>query len=312
MENIITLAGGAYSAKINLSRGANCISFRNSGYNAKILREPNYLVKPDNPYLYGMPILYPVNRIENGSFIFENRRYSFPINEPKTNCHIHGFVHEAQFNAVQVSESSISCRYEGQYADCMQKFRIELYYETSDKGLFQKTTITNLSDKNMPNFLGFHTTFNVPFVNNSNAKNIRVFVNNELEVQRNVNTYLPNGNFPNPDEVTQKLRSGSFVSYGNPISRHYKSGKSGLMEIYDVENKLKIVYENDKKLGWRLIYNGDGEDYICLEPQTCMVNCQNSEFDRKFTGFDYIEPGLSREYISRIYISKMNYRESDL
>ncbi len=229
MENIINLAGGAYSAAINLNRGANCISLRNFEYNAKILREPNYSENLDNPYLYGMPILYPVNRIENGSFIFENRKYSFPINEPKTNCHIHGFVHESQFNVLQVNESCVSGRYEGQYADCMQKFRIELYYEISDKGLLQKTTITNLSDKNMPNFLGFHTTFNVPFVKSSNAKNIRVFVDSESEVQRNMNTYLPTGNFPNPDEVTQKLKNGSFVSYGSSISRHYKAGASGLM-----------------------------------------------------------------------------------
>ena len=305
MENIIRVVGGAYSAKINLSRGANCISLRNSEYNAKILRESNCSAKPDNPYLYGLPILYPVNRIENGSFVFENRKYSFPINEPKTNCHIHGSIHETQFDAVQINESCVNCRYYGQYADCTQKFRIELYYELSNKGLLIKTTITNLSDKNMPNFLGFHTTFNVPFINNSNAKNIRIFVDNELEAQRNMNTYLPNGNFPNPDEIMKKLKNGSFVSYGNPISRHYKSGASGLMEIYDIENNLKIVYENDKKFGWRLIYNGNGEDYICLEPQTCMINCQNSELDKKFTGFDYIKPKLSKEYISKIYINKM-------
>lgn len=135
-----------------MNRGANCISLRNSEYDAKILREPDFSAELDNPYLYGMPILYPVNRIENGKFVFENRQYSFPINEPKTNCHIHGFVHETQFDAVQVNESCVNCSYEGQFADCKQKFRIELYYEISDKGLLQKTTITNLSDKNMPVF----------------------------------------------------------------------------------------------------------------------------------------------------------------
>lgn len=252
-----------------------------------------------------MPVLYPVNRIENGSFIFENRKYSFPINEPKTNCHIHGLLHEAEFNATLINEHCINCWYEGQYADCMQKFKMELYYEISDGGLLQKTTITNLSDKDMPNFLGFHTTFNVPFANNSDAKNIRVRVDNDLEVQRNMNTYLPTGKFPDPDNVTRNLKNGRFVSCGSQISRHYRAGASGLMEIYDIKNKLKVVYENDKKFGWRLIYNGNGEDYICLEPQTCMVNCQNSEFDRDFTGFDFIKAELSKEYISRIYIDKM-------
>ena len=33
----------------------------------------------DIVYLYGMPILFPVNRIENGIFDFEGRHYVFPI-----------------------------------------------------------------------------------------------------------------------------------------------------------------------------------------------------------------------------------------
>jgi len=62
-QKIIELKSGAYSAKINLSRGANCISLRNEKYNAMLLREPDYSRELDNPYLYGMPILFPVNRI---------------------------------------------------------------------------------------------------------------------------------------------------------------------------------------------------------------------------------------------------------
>ena len=29
---------------------------------------------------------------------------------------------------------------------------------------------------------------------------------------------------------------------------------------------LKKVYENDEKFAYRLIYNGDANEYICLEP----------------------------------------------
>lgn len=163
-----------------------------------------------------MPILYPVNRIKNGNFVFENRKYSFPINEPNTNCHIHGFLHEAQFDAVHVNENCVNCRYEGQYADCMQKFRIELYYEISDKGLLQKTTITNLSDKNMPNFLGFHTTFNIPFANSSDAKNIRVRVDNDLEVQRNMDTYLPQEHFRSLTMLHEVLKTEVLFHTADP------------------------------------------------------------------------------------------------
>ena len=73
MERIYEIKHGDYTAKINLSRGANCVSLRNKKYNAVILREPDYDKVPDNPYLYGMPILYPANRISGGRFEFEKR-----------------------------------------------------------------------------------------------------------------------------------------------------------------------------------------------------------------------------------------------
>lgn len=77
MENIYEIKSGHYTALINLSRGGNCMSLRNSKYEADILREPDYTKELDNPYLYGMPILYPINRISDGRFEFEGRNYVF-------------------------------------------------------------------------------------------------------------------------------------------------------------------------------------------------------------------------------------------
>lgn len=74
-KNSIKLESGDWSAVIDLTHGANCISLRNKKYNAKLLREPPTSHELDNPYLYGMPILFSVNRIENGSFEFEGRHY---------------------------------------------------------------------------------------------------------------------------------------------------------------------------------------------------------------------------------------------
>ena len=71
MGRVVNLSSGAYTAKINLSRGANCIALRNAKYQATILREPNYDAL-DNPYLYGMPILYPNNHISDGKFLLRD------------------------------------------------------------------------------------------------------------------------------------------------------------------------------------------------------------------------------------------------
>ena len=110
-SEIIELCGGGYTARINLSRGANCISLRHSATGARILREPPDPMRLDNPYLYGMPLLFPVNRISGGRFVFAGREYVFPVNEPNTGCHLHGTLHETPFAVTARSGDSLTAEY---------------------------------------------------------------------------------------------------------------------------------------------------------------------------------------------------------
>ena len=300
---IVKLQAGDYTALINTERGANCISLRNSKYNAVILREPNKSGVLDNPYLYGMPILYPVNRISGGSFEFEGRIYRFPINEPQTNCHLHGMMHEMEFEISEIGDSFVKCVFERQYLDFPHRFRVEMKYSLSENGMLHKTKITNLSSENMPNFLGFHTTFNIPFLKGALAENVRLYaeIGNEIERDRN---YLPTGKVLSNDDVADKINSGEFMPLEKVISRHCGAKKGGRIVLTDIKQGIRLIYENDEKFAWRLFYNGSAEDYICLEPMTCMANCQNSPFDRAYSGFDSIAPHSSKEYISKIYLKE--------
>lgn len=298
----VKIQAGNYSAVINPKRGANCISLRNSRYNARILREPNGAGELDNPYLYGMPVLYPVNRISGGEFEFEGRTYRFPINEQATNCHLHGMLHCTGFETVRQGADFIECVYEKPYLDFPHRFRMEIAYRISENGLEQRTKITNLSEHNMPNFLGFHTTFCVPFLEGSSAEDIRLLADVGDEIERDMRVYLPTGKILAGDEVTEKIKSGDFMPFENNISRNYKAEKGGRIEVIDTAKKVKLVYENDDKFGWRLFYNGNADEYICLEPMTCAANCQNSPFDRNYAGFDVIAPHSAKEYRSYIYL----------
>lgn len=308
VENIYEIEFADYSAKINLSRGANCISLRNRKYKAKILREPDYAKGLDNPYLYGMPILFPVNRISGGRFEFEGREYVFPMNEPATGCHLHGELHQAEFTLEEVSESRLVCSYKADkdkpYLGFPHAFEIRIKYELREDGFYQRTEVYNHSDTNMPVFLGFHTTFCSLFCEDSKPQNIKVLAEISEEYERNMATYLPTGVKPKFDESSLALNAGEFSPFKRAISRHYRCGASGKMGIYDAGSHLRVVYENDEKYKFRLIYNGNADGYICLEPQTCLANCQNSPFDREEAGFDYIEPGKSKLYVSKISIEE--------
>lgn len=305
-STICEITCGDYSARINASRGANCISLRNKKYNAEILREPNDIDSPDNPYLYGMPILYPVNRIHTGKFEFEGRQYRFPVNEPSTDCFIHGELHKAEFEILNKGADFVICEYKshGDYLGFPHDFSVRIEYMLRQDGLHQTTVIRNLSAQNMPSFLGYHTTFNIPFIPGSNADDITVLTDVGDEIERNMSVYLPTGRILPPDGVTEQINNGTLHPLGDKMSRHYKIGDKNRIEITDNAKGVKIIYQNDEKYKFRLLYNGNADRYICIEPMSCMANCQNSPFDREYAGFDYIAPGQEKAYTSVISIAE--------
>ena len=305
------IAGGGYTASIHLSRGANCISLRHETLGVSLLREPDYSRELDNPYLYGMPVLFPVNRISGGRFEFDGRVYELPINEEKTGCTLHGELHAMEFRVDEQNADSITCSYRsnGNYAYMPHDFSLRIQYSLSEKGMRQKTMVVNHSDCRMPLFLGFHTTFNLAFAKNGKPEHCLVFADIAQEIERNMTVYLPTGKVPEFDAVSRNLSRGALDPTVGAVSRHYRAAGGGEMGIFDPDAKLLLRYENDEKFGWRLIYNGDGTQYICLEPQTCMANCPNSPFDREFTGFSWLEPGEEREFISHISCTPATMQE---
>lgn len=309
LENreIAEINGGGYRALINLSEGANCICLGNKAFGVDILRQPNYSVGIDNPFLYGMPILFPVNRISGGKFKFENREYIFPINEPETGCHLHGDLHTKQFNLMNKTQNSVSCEYRQntEMAGFPHKYTVGISYSLSEKGLAIKTDITNNSSLNMPVMLGFHTTFNIPFLKGGDSKNIRISADVGDEIERNRKTYLPTGKVIHDSRIAKLLNDGVFKPFDEKISLHYKAEKKGRIALTDIGSGISIIYENDFKFCWRLFYNGNADKFICLEPQTCMVDCKNSGLTDSYTGFDFIEPFTEKTYFSSI---KLNIR----
>lgn len=299
------LRNADWIAKINVSRGGNCISLNNVKYDYCILREPDYESGIDNPFLYGMPILFPVNRISGGKFEFEGRIYEFPINEPATNCFLHGTLHELEFQILEREKERLLLSYtaeKNEYHGFPHAFEILTEYTMRENGMSHRTEVRNLSDENMPVFLGFHTSFQIPFVREGRVEDVRVKINVEDEFERNMENYLPTGEILEHDKVTKSLLDGTFVP-NQRISRHYRIGADGMMSIADLKHGVTVKYKNSPNFGYRLIC-GEGSSFICLEPQNCLANCPNAPFAREESGFFYLTPGERSIYESEIMIDE--------
>ena len=120
------------------------------------------------------------------------------------------------------------------------------------------------------------------------------------EVERGV-TYLPTGRLLPPDAMAKALNAGTFAPSSHTLSRNCFAARTGKIELRDTRRQIAVVYAVDRQFPFRLIYGQAGE-YICLEPMTCMANCQNAPFERALAGFDCIPPGETKTYRSQIYL----------
>ena len=289
--HIITLKSPAFAADINLTRGANCIRLCHLPTNTAILREPDYSAL-DNPFLYGMPVLFPANRISGAAFPWRGKQITLPLNEPATGCHIHGTLHETPFALESADETSLTALYrstaDALYAAFPFAFTMRLRYTLDDAGLTLDAEITNDGEEPMPAPLAFHTTFNADGA---------ILQDEVAEAWERDENYLPTGRILPLDDTSRAIRAGEYAAGREPISRLYRvSGRRTTL----TEGGLKIVYENDAAYRWRLTYSS-GAGFICLEPMTNFVNALNA--DPTAMGMPKpLAPGETRTWRSRIFV----------
>ncbi len=258
MNDVIVLKSGPWVAGICPRLGANLIYLL---YNSKNVLRP--LVDESqidiNPYLQGSPILLPANRTYEGKFSFEGENYTLPLNEPRTNAHLHGLVHRQPFAVVDKTENSVTMRFVNTNG-LVYPFDFELTatYTISDEGLAQKFEIKNTGKKNMPYTFCLHTTFAMPYGN---------FTFPIKERQEAVND-IPTGRYIPLTEEEKRFVEG-------------RQGKDAVMcgyysacgHVVTVDDFIYTVSDNfDHWITWNAFGK---EDYVCLEPQAGKVNGLN-------------------------------------
>ncbi|AEV29406.1 galactose mutarotase-like enzyme [Sphaerochaeta pleomorpha str. Grapes] len=303
------MEAGPYTAFICAARGANCISF--AEHEANFLRTPNSFSElGENPNLYGMPLLFPPNRICNGMFFFGGNLYRFPINEPARGHHIHGFLSSTPFALdsmeCDTQKASLSFCYEATikepYLSFPHAFKISLRYLLDQSGLHQLVQLENRSNRSMPAGLGFHTTFNACFLPHTEPSDykIKVSVGEEIELDRT--TIIPTGNYLPDSPLLHELGKKGLQFSDKAISNHFTCDKN-LHEslLFHVPSGRALRYTTESQYTFWMLFNGGGnQGFICVEPQTWMVDAPNSPLAPDQTGFMVLEPGQSIQLESKL------------
>ena len=97
-----------YTALLVPSVGANLVRLAHTRLGVEVLRTPSEREHDEflrRPHVYGVPILFPPNRIADGRFRFDGREYRFPITRPEENNYHHGTLKSPPF-AVSTTRTS--------------------------------------------------------------------------------------------------------------------------------------------------------------------------------------------------------------
>ncbi|MGO4731262.1 aldose 1-epimerase [Paenibacillus sp. 2KB_22] len=313
----IWLRFNQFEAAVIPSVGANLVAFRDTEKGFRYLREPNQDQMDEfmaAPAVYGIPILSPPNRYEDGRFPWNGKVYQLPVNEPATGNHLHGFLHDADWKVegygsdqlesyVLLSQDVKEGHTFHQYLPFT--FTVTLRYSLSSQGLQQQLIVRNTGKETMPNLFAFHTAIAVPFAPDSQSSDYTAKVT--IGQRRELNERsLPTGQFqpltPEEEQLKKDGVSPFFAAMDNHYTAEPQNGRN-YMELTDHRTGDKLVYDvGTSYKHWMIWNNNMGGEFFCPEPQMNLVNAPNVEgIPAEEIGLVGLEPGELFEQSSRLY-----------
>ncbi|MBO4887635.1 MAG: aldose 1-epimerase [Firmicutes bacterium] len=276
-KQVIVLEAGGYTAWAVPEAGGQLIGLSKGGI--KALAEPaSWEDFQKGTTSYGLPILFPPNRIDGGRFEVDGKVYQFPLNEPKRFNSLHGFLHKRPWEVVESRSDYLKMRFVGDdttdffehfpaYFEAIQEYKLD------ETGLSQTVTIINTGEDLLPVGLGFHSAFAV-----DEDSRILLSVGKRIEVDDRM---LPTDVVRELNEEESKLREGGLDPMTWSMDDHYTAED---LEINGVSfhggviyrKGAVVTYEVDPFYRHWMVWNCKQKGgFVCLEPQNWRINAPN-------------------------------------
>ncbi|MDM5224047.1 aldose 1-epimerase [Peribacillus sp. NJ11] len=313
-EKAIKFGNEKVEAILAPSLGSNLLSLKYKRKDIEVLRTPDSLEEFKKvPILYGMPILFPPNRIEDGQFTYKETTYKFPINEMEKSNHIHGFLHdkpwqvckkEVNGNEIVINTEFSSSDFAYLKGSFPQDITVKMSLSLSGETLDIKLEITNKGIESFPWGAGYHTVFNFPFGPGSKLEDCRISlpVNKQWELNERS---LPTGEIHETDN-TLEIQNG-FSLEGRLFDDLFGYDEESSLEneciLTDHEAGIQVIYHGDQCFKFWVLFNQEG--FVCPEPYTWVTNAPNLDLSEELTGLRELSSGETVQLKTRLVMKEI-------
>lgn len=314
--NAARLTNSRYSAIITYGRGCSLVEFNDIENDLFLLHYP----EPEDteeynasPQRFGSALLFPPNKMRHGAFRWNNRVYDLEAH------HIpwaHGLIKEFPFEIVSSRQDdtdiSVEFRFHSidsvYYKEFGWDFTCTLIFTLSPEGMTRRISFTNNGEAEIPFGFGLHTAFRIPQNDSFTKEDYRIMVSCGQQWQ------LDEHGFP-----TEKLlppvygfNEGNISPLAVPMAEHLQAvtlEKHHIRDMFhgavirNLRTNTELVYETDPVFAHWMIWNKNAADnFICIEPMTCIINAPNTNIPENVHGFISIKPHACWEAKNRLYV----------
>jgi aldose 1-epimerase len=250
-------------AKIDLMLGGSLQDLRLG--NKAIISSENM---PAYDTTFMSSILFPfANRIENGSYNFNDKNFKLDISKIDNHNAIHGLVHDKTFKLIGQENSVIKASATMSYDENQPisgfpfKYKITLEYVLSENSLELKVGIKNKDHDAFPFSLGWH-----PYFKSNDLHNTLININSNKKILVN-NKMIPIGEesitWNAPLKIEDKTFDDCFGLHSNTV------------ELKTPEYHLDFSFSTEEN--YLQLYTPKDRKSIAIEPQTAPANSFNSK-----------------------------------
>ncbi|MFC7290730.1 aldose 1-epimerase [Hirschia litorea] len=216
----------------------------------------------------GSFVLLPFsNRIKQGFFEFDGKRYQLPINWQGDENAIHGNGWYSAWEVEKQTETSCELRYEHDGSWWPWPFVARLTYSLEGRSLKMAAEVRNIAEECMPVGIGFHPYF---------------LANADTTMQFNARSaYLP---FESHSALAlgQAVESRLNFSRTKPVKSselidHNYDGWDGIAHLKNCGAKFDVLIKADENMRHAMVYSPPSEGFVCFEPTTHSAGAFNLE-----------------------------------